>query len=69
MPIHTFYGGIYKQLTALLGENAVSRFDVALGDAYDYKVHEDVERVYSESVPNNCVAGVVEGGWMMGNEV
>ena len=66
--IHSYYGGIYRQTLKLLEDWQVSPFEAQTGDRFDYKIHESVETVASEEVPDGIIVQACERGWKIGDE-
>lgn len=64
-PIHSFYSGIYKQLTSLLDELKVEAFEPAVGEMLDRSKHLQVSTVASEDVPKGAVVEALTKGYLM----
>ena len=66
--IHSYYGGIYKQLMTQLESWAVESYVAEVGSRYDAVLHQKVRSVHSER-PEGEVIEVGAQGWKMGEGV
>lgn len=66
--IHSYYGGIYKQLMQLLEQWEVSSFNAPVGEVYDPRLHSKASTVEREQAAGTILEQAA-CGWMMGGEV
>jgi len=67
--IHKYFSGIYKQSEKQLGQWQAAPFDVAAGESYDWRLHEQVESIESAEVAAGVIVEARERGWMIGEEL
>jgi molecular chaperone GrpE (heat shock protein) len=66
--IHKYYGGIYKQAQKLIDDWQATPFEAAVGESYNWRLHEQVESVESEDAAAGVIIEARERGWMLGDE-
>eukprot|EP00316_Scyphosphaera_apsteinii_P001926 CAMPEP_0119336924 /NCGR_PEP_ID=MMETSP1333-20130426/92932_1 /TAXON_ID=418940 /ORGANISM="Scyphosphaera apsteinii, Strain RCC1455" /LENGTH=296 /DNA_ID=CAMNT_0007347859 /DNA_START=21 /DNA_END=911 /DNA_ORIENTATION=+ len=67
--IHSFYGGIHKQLSQLLEAQKVEAFEVVPGERYNWLQHTKTSEVHSDEVAEGFIIEVQGSGYLMDGQL